>query len=48
MAYWPLYHVRRNRRVLDLTQHGYDGQAIGNWPAELNEATAKDEPGDIL
>lgn len=45
LAYWPLYHVRRNRRVLDLTQHGYDGQAIGNWPVELNEATATDERG---
>jgi hypothetical protein len=45
VAYWPLHRVRRNRRVLDLTQHGYDGQAIGNWPAELNEKSAKDEPG---
>jgi hypothetical protein len=44
VAYWPLYRVRRNRRVLDLTQHGYDGQAIGNWPAELNDA-AKNELG---
>ena len=35
IAYWPLHRVRRNRRVLDLTQHGFDGQAIGNWPAEL-------------
>ncbi|TWT75575.1 hypothetical protein Pla123a_30850 [Posidoniimonas polymericola] len=40
LAYWPLYRVRRNRRVLDLTQHGYDGQAIGNWPAELNDASS--------
>ena len=45
VAYWPLHRVRRNRRVLDLTQHGFDGQAIGNWPAELNDATANDEPG---
>jgi hypothetical protein len=44
VAYWPLHRVRRNRRVLDLTQHGFDGQAIGNWPAELN-ASAKAEPG---
>lgn len=45
VAYWPLRHVRRNRRVLDLTQHGFDGQAIGNWPAELNEANPLDEQG---
>lgn len=45
VAYWPLHRVRRNRRVLDLTQHGFDGQAIGNWPAELNDATAKVERG---
>jgi hypothetical protein len=45
VAYWPLHRVRRNRRVLDLTQHGFDGQAVGNWPAELNEAIAKDEQG---
>jgi Concanavalin A-like lectin/glucanases superfamily len=44
VAYWPLHRVRRNRRVLDLTQHGFDGQAIGNWPAELT-AAAKTEPG---
>lgn len=43
LAYWPLHHVRRNRRVLDLTQHGYDGQAIGNWPAERS-AFAEDSP----
>lgn len=40
LAYWPLYRVRRNRRVLDLTQHGFDGQAIGNWPAELTDASS--------
>ena len=45
VAYWPLYHVRRNRRVLDLTQHGFDGQAIGNWPNELNDAADSDERG---
>lgn len=38
LAYWPLHHVRRNRRVLDLTQHGFDGQAIGNWPVELADS----------
>ena len=32
IAYWPLYRVRRNRRVLDLTQHGFDGQAIAIGP----------------
>jgi len=45
VAYWPLHRVRRNRRVLDLTQNGFDGQAIGNWPSELDDATSKDEPG---
>jgi hypothetical protein len=45
VAYWPLLRVRRNRRVLDLTQHGYDGQAIGNWPGELNEAATSEERG---
>lgn len=39
LAYWPLYRVRRNRRVLDLTQNGFDGQAIGNWPSELSDAS---------
>jgi Concanavalin A-like lectin/glucanases superfamily len=48
IAYWPLHRVRRNRRVLDLTQHGFDGQAIGNWPAELSDASAKDEPGALF
>ncbi len=47
LAYWPLEHVRRNRRVLDLTQHGFDGQAIGDWPFETETtATAlKEERG---
>lgn len=36
LAYWPLYKVRKNRRVLDLTQNGHDGLPIGNWPAELD------------
>lgn len=40
LAYWPLYRVRRNRRVLDLTQNGFDGQAIGNWPSELSDASS--------
>jgi hypothetical protein len=44
VAYWPLYNVRRNRRVLDLSQNGYDGQAIGNWPLE-SAPVANDEPG---
>ncbi|WP_428307790.1 LamG domain-containing protein [Lacipirellula sp.] len=43
VAYWPLYRVRKNRRVLDLTQNGHDGLPIGNWPAELKE---KDDTGD--
>ena len=37
LAYWPLYRVRRNRRVLDLSQNGFDGLPIGNWPAELDD-----------
>jgi hypothetical protein len=45
VAYWPLHRVRRNRRVLDLTQHGFDGQAIGNWPAELSDGITKDGEG---
>ncbi|MBX3434485.1 MAG: LamG domain-containing protein [Pirellulales bacterium] len=40
-AYWPLRQVRRNRRVLDLTQHGYDGMPVGNWP--LESAVVSDE-----
>ncbi|HEX6963034.1 MAG TPA: LamG-like jellyroll fold domain-containing protein [Lacipirellula sp.] len=34
LAYWPLYQVRKNRRVLDLTQNGFDGLPVGNWPAD--------------
>jgi hypothetical protein len=34
VAYWPLERVRKNRRVLDLTQNGHDGWPVGNWPAE--------------
>lgn len=41
LAYWPLEHVRRNRRVLDLTQHGFDGQAIGDWPLETETAAVE-------
>ncbi|MCC6492275.1 MAG: LamG domain-containing protein [Pirellulales bacterium] len=45
VAYWPLYQVRRNRRVLDLTQNGYDGQPIGNWPAESQSLGLDDQRG---
>ncbi len=45
LAYWPLEHVRRNRRVLDLTQHGFDGQAIGDWPLETTAIELKEERG---
>ncbi|MEO1497040.1 MAG: LamG-like jellyroll fold domain-containing protein [Planctomycetota bacterium] len=38
MAYWPLNRIRRHRAVLDLTQHGFDGHAIGAWPTELPAA----------
>jgi hypothetical protein len=38
LAYWPLYRVRRHRSVLDLTQNGYDGHAIGNWPTQQENA----------
>jgi hypothetical protein len=34
VAYWPLYQVRKNRRVLDLTQNGFDGLPVGNWSAD--------------
>lgn len=40
LAYWPLYRVRRHRAVLDLTQNGFDGQAIGNWPDQLSDVHA--------
>jgi hypothetical protein len=39
-VYWPLYRVRRNRRVLDLTQNGFDGQAIGAWPSDLGDVAS--------
>lgn len=45
IAYWPLYRVCRNRRVLDLTQNGFDGQAIGNWPVELKDSDKTTERG---
>lgn len=45
LAYWPLYRVRRHRAVLDLTQHGFDGYAIGNWPKELNDVHASQPRG---
>ncbi len=32
VAYWPLAHVTRNSRVLDITQNGFDGRAVGPWP----------------
>ncbi len=41
-AYWPLHRVRKNRRVLDLTQNGHDGWPIGNWPDELARDAASD------
>jgi ferric-dicitrate binding protein FerR (iron transport regulator) len=44
LAYWPLYRVRKNSRVLDLTQHGHDGLSIGKWPASVSK-TADDERG---
>ncbi|RIK72661.1 MAG: hypothetical protein DCC67_18955 [Planctomycetota bacterium] len=44
-AYWPLYRVRKNRRVLDLSQNGHDGQPIGNWPTEPAEAALGDQRG---
>jgi hypothetical protein len=42
LAYWPIHRVRRNRRVLDLSQHGFDGQPIGNWAAELSDDELSD------
>ncbi len=45
LAYWPLYKVRKNRRVLDLTQNGHDGLPIGNWPAELDGDEQTDDSG---
>ena len=45
LAYWPLYRVRRHRAVLDLTQNGFDGHAIGNWPTELSDVQASQPRG---
>lgn len=45
LAYWPLYRVRRHRAVLDLTQNGFDGHAIGNWPIELSDVHASQPRG---
>lgn len=45
LAYWPLYRVRRYRSVLDLTQNGFDGYAIGNWPTELSDVHASQPRG---
>lgn len=45
LAYWPLHRVQRNRRVLDLSQNGFDGQAVGDWPIELSEADSKQARG---
>ncbi|WP_197531206.1 LamG domain-containing protein [Posidoniimonas corsicana] len=45
VAYWPLMHVRRNRRVLDLTQHGFDGQSVGAWPSESKAVALTQERG---
>jgi hypothetical protein len=44
LAYWPLHNVRKNRRVLDLTQNGHDGLPIGNWPSEV-DAQQTDDSG---
>ncbi|MCA9235078.1 MAG: LamG domain-containing protein [Planctomycetales bacterium] len=44
-AYWPLRHVRRNRRVLDLSQHGYDGLPVGNWPLQDAESPETRDEG---
>ena len=43
MAYWPLNLVDRNRRVLDLSQNGFDGKPVGNWPVEPSDSA--DEEG---
>jgi hypothetical protein len=45
IAYWPLYRIRKNRRVLDLTQNGHDGLPIGNWPTELKAGDESDDSG---
>jgi hypothetical protein len=44
LAYWPLHNVRKNRRVLDLTQNGHDGLPIGNWPSDV-DAQQTDDSG---
>jgi hypothetical protein len=41
LAYWPLELVDRNRRVLDLSQNGFDGKPVGNWPAEPSDSAAQ-------
>lgn len=48
LAYWPLNRVRRHRAVLDLTQHGFDGYAIGNWPTELVDIHASQKRGSYF
>ncbi|TWT92875.1 hypothetical protein Pla108_40150 [Botrimarina colliarenosi] len=48
LAYWPLYRVRRHRAVLDLTQNGFDGYAIGNWPTELTDVHASQPRGSYF
>lgn len=45
LAYWPLRHVKRNCRVLDLTQNGHDGMAIGKWTMENDNAVVVTERG---
>lgn len=45
LAYWSLYRIRRHRAVLDLTQNGFDGYAIGNWPTELSDVHATQTRG---
>ncbi|QDT71387.1 LamG domain-containing protein [Lacipirellula limnantheis] len=39
LAYWPLDRVDRNRRVLDLSQNGFDGKPVGNWPAKPHRSS---------
>lgn len=45
IAYWPLYQVRKNRRVLDLTQNGFDGLPVGNWPSESPVSNLDEQRG---
>jgi hypothetical protein len=42
VAYWPLYRVRKNHRVLDLTQNGHDGLPIGKWRGSLEPEQTDD------